>query len=112
MGKISLQTLDLGKPVSKGMCPAAEGVPEVLKPLAPSTMTAVNAVTWWQTAPQQMLSALSLDETSCSEAEIGTIQMVNLVTMTVTLNSNQEMLRAKFLQAVHMKNIVIFGKNA
>lgn len=61
----------------------------------------------------QMLSALPLDETSCSEAEIGTIQLtiVNLVTMTVTLNSNQEMLRAKFLQAVHLRNIVMFGKN-
>lgn len=87
------------------MCPAAEGVPEVLKPLAPSTMTAVNANTW---------SALRLDETSCSEAEIGTIHLtiVKLVTVTVTLHSNQEMLRAKFLQAVRLRNIVMSGNNA
>lgn len=99
-------------PLRGYMCPAAEGEPAVLKPLALSTITAINANTSWQTVLQQILSALPVYEMSGSEVKIKTIQMVNPATILLTLNSNQEILRAKFLQAVCLRNLVMFGKNA
>lgn len=114
MGNIKPPKLTLGNPMPLRGCmgPAAEGAPVAPKPLALCTIAAINANTWWQTVLQQMLSSLALYEMSHSNIKIRTIQTVNPATLPLTLTSNQEILRAKYLQGVLLRNIVMFGKNA